>query len=58
MRTDIVFSLNDVGRDEDLDLTLRPKHGWTRKESFLSAITSGNLNRPSFGGRYRPQDEP
>lgn len=50
MRTDVVFSLSDVGRDEHLDL--RPKHGWKRKESFLSPITSENQNRPSFGETY------
>lgn len=50
MWTDIVFSLSDVGRDEDLDL--RPKHGWERKEWFLSAVTSKNLNQMSFGGKY------
>jgi len=38
MWTNTVVLLSDVGRDEDLDL--RPKHGWKRKEWFLSAVTS------------------
>lgn len=51
MRTDIVFLLSDVGRDEDLDL--RPKHGWKRKEWFLSVKASKNLNLNLFGRKAR-----